>query len=416
MNNLEDLNIEQELLPLFDSSQNTFTKDRILKLLKTPLTSVKAIENRQQIFKGYTLNQDVLKGYSYSISYLNQVYYFLNKDTIDFNFKHRFLAKRKSKSELASKCSQLILFFHRLETDYFSKLNLDVFPKTFRFKIEALSNVLSHFKLQEFKKIIQRKGLKHKNLKLIIKTIFSIKNDGSLLEFWDNLFLFEAYLSLNKGICKQGFKFPHFVEKGIKLRDFHHPLLSNPVKNNFESQTNVILLNGPNMSGKSTFLKAISICIYLGHLGLAIPATAANMPFFNCFSVAINRKDNLNSGYSHFMSEIRNLKNVVLNANNGKTYFAVFDELFNGTNIEDTLEICKTTLKGLTAYKNSFFIISTHIQELQNVEHKDISNYYLDCSLVNNIPSFSYTLKKGWSDIKIGRILFETEGLNQLLK
>lgn len=116
------------------------------------------------------------------------------------------------------------------------------------------------------------------------------------------------------------------------------------------------------------------------------------------------------------MNEVVNLKQVVLNAREGKRCFAIFDELFSGTNVEDAFEICKTTIQGLCAYSGSYFFISTHIQELKSVSNGQMSNYYIDCELIDDQPRFTYRLKKGWSDIKVGRILFEKQGLNKLLE
>ncbi len=195
-----------------------------------------------------------------------------------------------------------------------------------------------------------------------------------------------------------------------------HPSLKTPVKNYFQTDQNVIVLNGANMSGKSTFLKAVSICVYLAHLGLAVPANKASLPFYTYFSVAINRSDSLQNGYSHFMTEIQNLKKVVLHAQQGIACFAVFDELFSGTNVEDAFAISKTTLKGLGQFTNSLFFVSTHIQELKDVSHSQLANYYMDCQLVHQQPTFTYQLKQGWSPVQIGQLLFEKEGLNALLK
>ncbi len=115
------------------------------------------------------------------------------------------------------------------------------------------------------------------------------------------------------------------------------------------------------------------------------------------------------------MTEVINLKNIVESAGNGKQCFAIFDELFSGTNVEAAFEICKTTINGLSKFPNSYFLISTHIQELKSVSNDNVSNYYIDCKLVKDTPTFTYKVKKGWSDIKVGRILFAKEGLNDLL-
>jgi DNA mismatch repair protein MutS len=109
---------------------------------------------------------------------------------------------------------------------------------------------------------------------------------------------------------------------------------------------------------------------------------------------------------------------VVAQATGNSKCFAVFDELFRGTNIEDAVEISTTTIKGLRACKNSIFFISTHLHQLKQLEEVNsdkIDSLYIDCELKDDTPLFNYQLKKGWSDLKVGRILFEREGLNNML-
>jgi len=135
--------------------------------------------------------------------------------------------------------------------------------------------------------------------------------------------------------------------------------------------------------------------------------------------VAINLTDSIVSGYSHFMSEIITLKNVVEEASQGAKCFAVFDELFRGTNIEDALEISTATIKGLTKFTSSYFFISTHLHQLQALEEINngkVDTCFIECELKADTPTFTYKLKPGWSNLKIGRILFEKEGLNNMLK
>lgn len=420
MNNIQDLNIKKEILPLFNYSLNTFTKQKILEILETPLPSTTEIINRQNILKGFTANNNILKEYSYTVLYLNEVYFFLNDEIIEDlsqkKFKYKILVSKREKIRYASKFNQLILFFHRLQSYYFSRLDLKQFPEEYGLNIKRIWLFLSSFELHKYENLVREYRLKDKHIINLTKKINELKSKGMISIFWKDLFLFEAYLSINLGILKNDFAYPIFGKKGIKLTEFYHPLIDKPVKNDFETVSNVIVLNGPNMSGKSTFLKAVGLCVYFGHLGLAIPASFGEIPFCNNFSIQINRRDDILNGYSHFMTEVMNLKNVVKNASNGKRCFAVFDELFSGTNVEDGFEICKTTINGLSKYDNSYFLISTHIQELKSVSNEQISNYYIDCDLIKDRPTFTYKLKKGWSDIKVGRILFDKEGLNKMLK
>lgn len=417
MSEIRDLNIKKEVLPIFDYSLNSFTRNKIVHLLETSLISESQIIERQDILKSFISNMDILKKYSYTVLYLNEVHFFLNNFKIEQVERKYLLLFSPSTDEilLKNKICQLILFFHRLESICFLRLNLRDFPETYRTDLKRILTFFSFFQLKKYEKNIREKQLRNKDVKELIAIILKLKSDNLIQSFWEDLFLFESYLSISCAIVDKNFVFPTFNKKSIILTDFYHPLIKNPIKNSFASSTNIIILNGPNMSGKSTFLKSVSLCIYLGNLGFGIPASKAEIPFCTDFSIAINKRDDILSGYSHFMTEIMNLKNFILKAVEGKRCFAVFDELFSGTNIEDALEICVTTINGLSLYSNSYFIISTHIQELKNINNTNISTYYLDCELINNTPSFTYKLKKGWSEIKVGRILFEKVGLNKLL-
>ncbi|PZX92164.1 hypothetical protein DOS84_16605 [Flavobacterium aquariorum] len=417
MSDIQDLNIKKEVLPIFDYSLNSFTRNKILNLLETSLISESQIIERQDILKSFITNIELFKKYSYTVLYLNEVHFFLNNFKIEPVERKYLLFFNPSTDEilLNNKIHQLILFFHRLESICFLRLNLIDFPETYRTDLKRILTFLSFFQLNKYEKIIKEKKWKNKDSKEIIAIILKLKSENRIETFWKDLFLFESYLSISRAIVDKNFVFPTFEKNSITLADFYHPIIKNPTKYSFTSSTNVIILNGPNMSGKSTFLKSVSLCVYLGNLGFGIPASTAKIPFCTDFSIGISKRDDILSGYSLFMTEIMSLKNILLKAVEGKRCFVVFDELFSGTNIEDALEICTTTINGVSFYSNSFFFISTHIQELKNLTSTNISTYYLDCEIINNTPTFTYKLKKGWSEIKVGRILFEKAGLNKLL-
>ncbi len=416
MNNIQDLNVKSEILSIFDYSLNSFTKNRILYLLETPLKNEEEIIERQNILKAFVANMNVLENYSYTVLYLNEVHFFLSSfKTVNFKNSSFLFSSTDDEILLSNKLHQMLLFFHRLESVYFSRIKVKDFPEVYRKDLNRILSFLSFFDLKHYELIIREKRLTKKHIKALADKILKLKIEQKIEVFWQDLFLFECYLSISLAIKNRKFSFPTFDEKEISLSDFYHPLLKNPIQNSFTASSNVIVLNGPNMSGKSTFLKSISLCVYLGNLGLAIPASKGIIPLCSDFSIGINKRDNILSGYSHFMTEVMNLKDVVVKAGEGKKCFAVFDELFSGTNVEDAAEICKTTINGLSKYNNSYFFISTHIQELRHTTSNNISTFYLDCELLNNVPTFTYKLKKGWSDIKVGRILFDEVGLNELL-
>ena len=286
-------------------------------------------------------------------------------------------------------------------------------------ELEQIKKFFADFNLERYETAFRKNKFKIKHIVELMMLITEKTGNGQMAAFWDRWFRFEAYLSICRGITMHGYEFPVFDQEHFILEGFYHPVLKKPVKNDLVVKNHVILLTGPNMSGKSTLLKALSLCVYLGHIGLAVAASKATMPFFSTIAVAINLTDSIVSGYSHFMSEIMTLKNVLALAADNAKCFAVFDELFRGTNIEDALEISTATIRGLVHFPNSLFLISTHLHQLKEMEeiksHK-VATCYIECILTDNTPAFTYKIKEGWSDLKLGRILFEREGLNKMLE
>jgi DNA mismatch repair protein MutS len=422
MTNVSDLHIQQEILPLFDFTLNDFSKTKLIDLLSETLSSTEEILVRQNILKGFIKNLAIFENYSYSRVDLFEVYTFLanyyDLDTQRKGFKLRLLLSEKERHQTRSKYIQLTLLLHKLQINYIKRMDIKVFPEIYKKELQSINDFFSAFNLPSYEELIREQRFKIRHIIELTKVISAKANNGEFVVFWRRYFLFEAYLSISMGITKHCFSFPIFTKSVLSFEELYHPLLKHPVKNTFILSNNVILITGPNMSGKSTFLKSIGLSVYLGHLGLGVAASKSEMPFFYSISTSINLSDDILSGHSHFMSEVMNLKKVVIDAAYDKKCFAVFDELFRGTNIEDAVEISSTTIKGLTQFKNSIFFISTHLHQLKEIEEvqsQAISTYYFDCGLVDNSPIFNYQLKKGWSDLKIGQILFEKEGLNKLL-
>ena len=422
MINSADLHIEEEVLPLFDATFNYHSGQAVRNMLSAPLSSVAAIIERQKILQGFIAHRNVLKDYSFSRFNLAEVYDFLEGfaagSATAKNLRWKLTFSEKERQQKRGRLILLVRLFYKIHSSYTAGLNQSLFPPAYAADIAALNDFFAGFNLERYETAFKKNKFKITHIIELIAIIAEKTTNGQLAAFWNRWFMFEAYVSVSNAIIKNNFVFPVFDENSFALEGIYHPFLKNPVKNDLTANNNVILLTGPNMSGKSTLLKAVSLCVYLGHTGIAVPASKAVMPYFSSISVAINLTDSIVSGYSHFMSEVVTLKNVLLAANRQERCFAVFDELFRGTNIEDALEISTSTIQGLSRFPRSLFFISTHLQQLKDlpaVQSKRVTTLYIDCMLKNELPVFTYQLKEGWSDMKVGRILFEKEGLNQLL-
>jgi len=423
MTNVNDLHIADEILPLFDFTYNPLSGQAVRDILTEPLHSTSEVLFRQHILKGFIGNREVLKEYSYSRFNLSDVSNFFDSFSagsfFGLHLRRTLIFSEKERHQKRGKLIILILVLNKLYSTYLSKIDTKLFPAEYATELDLINGFLVDFDLEHYESVYrEKKKIRIRHIVELMKIITEKVTNGQAAAFWKRWYLFEAYLSVSDGIIRHGFIFPSFDDSSFALEGLYHPLIKNPVRNDLMAGRNVILLTGPNMSGKSTLLKAVSLCVYLGHVGLAVPASKATMPFFTTISVAINLTDSIVSGYSHFMSEIITLKNVLTEATESKKCFAVFDELFRGTNIEDALEISTATIKGLVRFSNSLFIISTHLHQLKDLEEikKDkVATYFIECKLDNNTPAFTYKLKPGWSDLKLGRILFEREGLDKML-
>ncbi|WP_349314943.1 MutS-related protein [Chitinophaga sp. MM2321] len=421
MHHVTDLEIEKQLLPLLDFTGNPYALQQLKDLLLHLPGSSAAVYERQAIIKALINNGYVLTGPNYSRQDFEEVYAFfgrLNSQTIYYDSNPAIAAfqlawRRRYRYEVKGKLIQLVLMMERLH-QYFDGVEATVFPDVLAKRITAMKVFLQQFRAAEMADHIRNDAFGLRDQVFLLDLLNRQLEEEEVKIQWETFFLYEAWLSLAKAMVKHNFSFPEFQEGGLTMKAFYHPLLKQPVKNDLTATGNVMLLTGPNMSGKSTLLKAIGLCVYLAHAGMGVPAAYCRLPFFGSITISINLSDDLKNGYSHFMMEVQQLKQVLLQASAGKKCFAIFDELFRGTNVDDALDISRQTISGLAAFNNSFFVISTHLYQLKPFV-TSASAYYIDCVLHENMPRFLYTLKPGWSDLKIGWIIFEQEGLPALL-
>ena len=412
---IHDLHFNNEIVPLFDHVYNEYARDVLLQWMADRPSSIDEIYARQAILKSLISHDHLHRPFAYSRTEFHEAYSYLKEIAArDTRF---FLFSRSRRSREIGQLSNLFIFFHKIDEAWFRDLRISQLPEEFRPIITRIRQLFEDLEVERQYDTVRTHGLHATALPRLTRLIREKVGSGEIDAFWNAFFFFEACLSLTKGIIKHQFQFPTFIEEGLSIKGFYHPLIHNPVLNDIHVTESVTLITGPNMSGKSTLLKAIGLCVTLAHLGLAVPAEKCELAWFDVISIAINLNDDILNGYSHFMTEVMNLKNVLLQARENRRCFAVFDELFRGTNPEDALAISNRTIRGLTQFQQSCFFISTHLHQLkENTRaNRNVRTHYIDCQLVRNKPAFTYNLREGWSDLRIGQIIFEQEGLNDLL-
>ncbi len=239
--------------------------------------------------------------------------------------------------------------------------------------------------------------------KKLIRVKSEIENDIS--GWMMKLNELECYISLaNFSYLNPDYSFPEIETKKENLLDIKsagHPLISRNVKVSndfkFEKENEIAIITGSNMSGKSTFLRAVGINLCLAYAGAPVNAEyfrASPMEIFTCIKIS----DSVVDGISYFYGEVKRLKKLLdeFENGNGLQKFFLIDEIFKGTNNKERLTGSRAFIKKLSELKGTGFI-TTHDLELVNLagEIPTILNYHFREEIVNGKMVFDYKIHPG---------------------
>jgi|WetSurMetagenome_2_1015567.scaffolds.fasta_scaffold115137_1 DNA mismatch repair protein MutS len=250
-----------------------------------------------------------------------------------------------------------------------------------------------------------------------------VKEKNSLRNLLTIVYEIDFLQSMSQLMKVKGLTLPEYIgdsKSTFEVVDAFHPLLDNPIKNSFilNDNLNLCFLTGPNMSGKSTFLKTVGLLIYLSHLGIPVPAAKFKTSIFEGLFTTINLSDDLNLGYSHFYAEVNRVKEIALMLNSDRNLVVIFDELFRGTNVKDAFDASLKIISSLSQIKGNLFFISTHILEVAEklVDSNSITFQCFESELINDQPIYDFMLKKGISKERVGMTILRKENVIQILE
>ncbi len=235
--------------------------------------------------------------------------------------------------------------------------------------------------------------------------------------------MLDAWYGMALANKKWSLKFPAFSTTNaplIEASGLKHRMLRDPVGYDLvmDPNANFIFLTGANMAGKSTLIKAVGLAVYLAHLGMGVPAEHMKLSIFEGILSNINVEDNIVKGESYFFNEVKRIKQTLEKISDGKRWLVLVDELFKGTNIQDAMKCSLAVIKGLVNIPNGLFILSTHLyeigEELRSIP--SISFKYFETVLKENELHFSYQLKNGISQDRMGYLILQKEGVTHLLE
>ena len=171
---------------------------------------------------------------------------------------------------------------------------------------------------------------------------------------------------------------------------------------NIDAANPVMLITGPNMGGKSTYMRTIALIALMGQIGCFVPCSEACIPIFDQIFTRIGASDDLISGQSTFMVEMLEANNALRFATENS--LIIFDEIGRGTATFDGMAIAQAMIEYIAAKIKCITLFSTHYHELTFLEEKNlgIKNVHASASIENDDLVFLYRIKPGRSNKSYG--------------
>lgn len=219
------------------------------------------------------------------------------------------------------------------------------------------------------------------------------------------------------------FNHPHYTYPTLKsgsleinMEKIGHPLIDTgaAVTNSIQlgKEGRVYLITGSNMSGKSTFLRAIGMNVVLAQSGL--PVFADSMEFTPLHILtSFRQSDSVQENTSYFMAELKRLKEIIEAADHSEGSLVLLDEILRGTNSEDKSHGSEVLLEKLIS-KNAITILATHDLKLGELESKHpgrVMNYCFESSIHGDELTFDYKIKRGVAQNKNATFLMKKMGI-----
>lgn len=195
----------------------------------------------------------------------------------------------------------------------------------------------------------------------------------------------------------------------VKIIDSRHPVVErvlndNYVKNNIimDKNTNILLITGPNMAGKSTYMRQFAITVIMAQIGCFVPATSCKIPIFDKIFTRIGASDDLVGGDSTFMVEMKEANYALKEAT--KNSLILFDELGRGTATYDGMSLAQAILEYIHDKIEAKTLFSTHYHELTTLEKtlSKLKNVHVQALEEGNKLVFLHKVEKGAVDKSYG--------------
>lgn len=221
----------------------------------------------------------------------------------------------------------------------------------------------------------------------------------------------DALYALAEISSENGYTRPQFhTGHSIHMKEARHPILDRMMKttryvsNDLEmgEDNDILMITGPNMGGKSTYMRQTVFLVIMAQIGCFVPAKKAEMPIFDQIFTRIGASDDIMSGQSTFMVEMIEANNALQNATANS--LILFDEIGRGTSTYDGMALAQAMIEYIIRNIKAKTLFSTHYHELTEMAEKNagIRNVHVDVHEEDDKVTFLYRVLDGKADKSYG--------------
>ena len=229
----------------------------------------------------------------------------------------------------------------------------------------------------------------------------------------------DCYGALAEVSSKYGYVRPTFTDDEFYIKAGKHPILDVMMKDphyvandiHMNKDESILLITGPNMGGKSTYMRQTSLIVIMAQMGCFVPAKECHMPLFDKIFTRIGASDDILSGQSTFMVEMNEANRALQSATSRS--LILFDEIGRGTSTSDGMALAQAMIEYIATCVHAKTLFSTHYHELTTLVESIgvVRNEHVMVKEDNNKVTFLYKIKAGSADRSYGINVARLAGL-----
>ena len=229
----------------------------------------------------------------------------------------------------------------------------------------------------------------------------------------------DCYGALAEVSSKYGYVRPTFTDDEFYIKAGKHPILDVMMKDphyvandiHMNKDESILLITGPNMGGKSTYMRQTSLIVIMAQMGCFVPAKECHMPLFDKIFTRIGASDDILSGQSTFMVEMNEANRALQSATSRS--LILFDEIGRGTSTYDGMALAQAMIEYIATCVHAKTLFSTHYHELTTLVESIgvVRNEHVMVKEDNNKVTFLYKIKAGSADRSYGINVARLAGL-----